>query len=156
RYRGDGDEQAVPAERPPSGVEELVEGHPQVGEGEQEDESAGPDRGEVTDSVALHQEGDGGHHPDEPGEDVEHRDLAVLNEQRRRLGPGNRRRDYYLAAEFLAGGRVPRGRPGRHPGGGPRGGPGWHLGGGGGGARLAYQPDAVHDQHGAYVQQHDP
>ena len=65
---------------------------------------------------------------------------------------------YSFAAEFLAGGRVLRGHPGRHPDGGriPRGSPDWHPGSCGRSTRLPYQPDAVHDQHGAYVQQHDP
>src|SRR5439155_23731340 len=104
RNRGDRNEQAVPAECPPPGVEELVDGHPQVGEREQQDVTGAPDRREITGNAALHQEGEGDHHPDEPGEDVEHRDLAALDEQRRRLGSWHR--NYRAPRKLVPGSRL--------------------------------------------------
>src|SRR3954463_16368947 len=80
--RSDRDEQAVPAERPAVGTQVDVDRPPQVGEGEEQDEAAAANRGEVALLVALDQQRRGADQADEAGEYVDDRDLAVLEYDR--------------------------------------------------------------------------
>ena len=75
----------------------------------------------------------GDHDAHEAGEDVDHRDLAALQEQRRALGCGRRVGGITTAATLA---RRGLGRRGRRR------------------ARLSDQPDPVHAENGPDVQQH--